>query len=276
MNQATVSMAAAFKASGMFPDLKSEAQAIVKIQAGMELGLGAFEAMQGINVIQGKTAMTAQLVASRIKKSGKYNYRIVRHDDEACVLDFYEGGEKVGSSSFTIDDAKNAGLGGGNYNKYPRNMLFARAVTNGARWYCPDVFGGAVYTEDELRAPLAAEPAPQHGGADAIVEAAKQLPGVTTAAEVQAPVFGQQHADKLREILSENGIDAADLVAEIDANDDPLFEPCRGQPIEDWPRTTPIRERISKWINNTIAARQEAADRDPGADEEVAVEATGE
>ena len=31
-------------------------------------------------------------------------------------------------------------------------MLFARALTNGARWHCPDVFGGAIYEPEELGA----------------------------------------------------------------------------------------------------------------------------
>jgi hypothetical protein len=29
-------------------------------------------------------------------------------------------------------------------------MLYARALSNGAKWYCPDVFGGPIYTPDEL------------------------------------------------------------------------------------------------------------------------------
>jgi hypothetical protein len=49
-------------------------------------------------------------------------------------------------------DARTAQLGGQNYQKFPRNMLFARAMTNGARIHCPDVFVGSVYTPDELGA----------------------------------------------------------------------------------------------------------------------------
>jgi hypothetical protein len=41
-------------------------------------------------------------------------------------------------------------VAGDNWQKYPRNMLFARALTNGARWYCPGVYFGAVYSGDEL------------------------------------------------------------------------------------------------------------------------------
>ena len=33
-------------------------------------------------------------------------------------------------------------------------MLFARALTNGARWFCADAFTGAVYTPEELQVDL--------------------------------------------------------------------------------------------------------------------------
>jgi hypothetical protein len=53
-----------------------------------------------------------------------------------------------------MEDAKRANLTGkDNWTKYPRNMLFARALSNGQKWYAPDVFNGAtVYTPDELGA----------------------------------------------------------------------------------------------------------------------------
>jgi len=68
----------------------------------------------------------------------------------ACTIEFYEDGRAIGRSRFTIEDAKRAGTK--NMDKYPRNMLFARAMSNGVRWFCPDVFGQAVYTPEELRA----------------------------------------------------------------------------------------------------------------------------
>jgi hypothetical protein len=69
-------------------------------------------------------------------------------------VEFYENGKPVGVSKFTDEDAKAAGLAGDNWSKYRRNMHFARAISNGAKWFCPDVFGGPVYTPDELGAPV--------------------------------------------------------------------------------------------------------------------------
>ncbi|RDT44717.1 hypothetical protein DXF87_27490, partial [Enterobacter roggenkampii] len=34
--------------------------------------------------------------------------------------------------------------------KFPKNMLFARAMSNGVKWFTPDVFSGPVYTPEEL------------------------------------------------------------------------------------------------------------------------------
>jgi hypothetical protein len=39
-----------------------------------------------------------------------------------------------------------------NLNKFARNMLFARCISNGIKWFCPDVFSGSVYTPEELGA----------------------------------------------------------------------------------------------------------------------------
>lgn len=139
-----------FARSGYFQDARDAAQAIVKIMAGRELGLPPIASMTGIHVISGRITLGANLIASLIKKSGRYNYRVRRMDAEACEIEFFEGGESVGLSPFTIADARKAGTK--NLEKFPRNMLFARAISNGARWFCPDIFGGPVYTPDELGA----------------------------------------------------------------------------------------------------------------------------
>lgn len=143
-----------FAESGMFGDAKTAAQAIVKIQAGREIGIPPFAAMSGIHIIQGKPTMGAGLIASTVKGSGKYDYKVVQMDDKACSIDFYQfttqgqAMEKIGNSTFTLDEAKKAGTK--NLDKFPKNMLFARAISNGVKWYCPDVFAGPVYTPEEM------------------------------------------------------------------------------------------------------------------------------
>lgn len=134
---------------------KNAAELAIRIQYGVELGMGPAAALMSVQVVQGKPTLTAPAVAGRIKASGRYNYRVTDHTDESCRIVFYEAGEEIGDSVFTMKDAQQAGLlSNATWKKYPRNMLFARALTNGARWHCPDVFGGAIYTPDELGGPL--------------------------------------------------------------------------------------------------------------------------
>jgi hypothetical protein len=151
--------ARAMSASGFFPDSKQAAQAVVKILAGQELGFGPFASMTGVAIIQGKPAIGANLMAAAVKRTGKYNYRVVSLTDDGCELAFFEGGKEVGRSAFVKQDAMSAGLlTKDNWMKYPRNMYFARALSNGVRWYAPDIYNGAtVYTPDELDAVVDAE-----------------------------------------------------------------------------------------------------------------------
>lgn len=136
-----------FFKSGMFSDIKSAQQAMVKIMAGAEVGLPPFQSMSGIHIIVGKPVIGAGLIASKIKGSGKYDYTVIEMSEKLCSLDFYQGGKKIGNSTFTMDDAKKAQTK--NLEKHPRNMLFARAISNGCKWYTPDVFGGPVYVPEE-------------------------------------------------------------------------------------------------------------------------------
>lgn len=159
--EGTLAVAKVFAASGFFHDARQEAQALVKIMAGRELGFAPFASMTGIFVSESRNGRPARLgfhanlMAAAVKRSGRYDYEVRKLDDTGCVLAFVElrAGKRheLGVSPFTIDDAKRAGLAGGvNYQAFPRNMTFARALSNGVKWYCPDVFGGPVYTPEEL------------------------------------------------------------------------------------------------------------------------------
>lgn len=146
--QDMISLGKQFFESGLFSDLKSAAQAIVKIAAGAEIGIPPFAALTGIHIIQGKPTIGAGLMAATVKGSGKYDYKVIESTELNCSIDFYQGKEKIGSSSFSLKDAQKAGTK--NMDKHPKNMLFARAISNGVKWFCPDVFAGPVYTPEEM------------------------------------------------------------------------------------------------------------------------------
>jgi hypothetical protein len=142
-----------FEKSG---DMKQQvAQMCTKILAGREMGMGPFAAVQGIYLIKGKLSFAANLIASAIKASGRYDYKVKRVDATGCEIDFFEKRdgkwELSGTSTFNLQDAERAGTQ--NMKAYPRNMMFARCMSNGQKWYAPDVFNGnTVYVPEELGA----------------------------------------------------------------------------------------------------------------------------
>jgi hypothetical protein len=146
--------AKAMVASGYFNDAKDVAQAVVKVMAGAELGISPFAAMSGIHIVQGKPTLSSNMIATLVKNDPRYDYRVKVCDEKIATLTWYENGEEVGESTFTMQEAKAANLTGkSTWKSYPSDMLFARALTRGARRYAPGIFGGApVYTPEEVGA----------------------------------------------------------------------------------------------------------------------------
>jgi hypothetical protein len=144
----------ALQKSGYFKDVTSEAQAIVKVMAGAELGLPPFASMSGIHIISGKPALGSNVIATLVKNDPRYNYKIVECNNKVCTIAWTEDGQPVGESSFTMDEATTAGLTNNpSWKKFPSDMLFARAITRGARRFAPGIFGGSpIYTPEELGA----------------------------------------------------------------------------------------------------------------------------
>lgn len=155
--------------SNFFSDAKDAAQCGVKVLAGLELGIPAFAAMTGIHIIKGKPSLSANVMAAVVKRSGRYDYKVRNISPTECKIEFFEkspsGWESIGISEMDIDTAKASNLDKEwdketskwkekyNWKTFPRNMLFARAMSNGVRWFCPDVFFGApIYTPEELGA----------------------------------------------------------------------------------------------------------------------------
>jgi len=141
-----------FAESGMFPNAKSAAEVATKLIIGRGLGMNDYDAMAGFHIVQGKVNLAANSMAAAIKRSGKYNYRVTEHSTTVVTIKFFEkwdsSWEEVGESTFTAEDAQRAKLSGDNWRKYPKAMLFARAMSAGYRMYCPDAFGMApVYVE---------------------------------------------------------------------------------------------------------------------------------
>lgn len=146
-------------------------EAMAKILRGLPLGLTPSESLEGLNIVRGKLTMGAALMATLMKRAG-YDWEVPVLSDIECKILIYRGTRLLGESEFTMADAKRGGIVSDMYGKFPRNMLMARAISNAAKWYAADAFGGAVYTPEELDSnqeesprhqslPKTATPAPQ-------------------------------------------------------------------------------------------------------------------
>jgi hypothetical protein len=178
-----MTVAQVFKASGMFPDIQSEAAACAKIIIGRGLGLSDYDAMTGLHIIKGKAVLAANLMAASIKRAGKYDYRATCSDTECSIVFFgrtMDGKwEEIGTTEFTLEDARRAQLGGDNWRKWPKAMLFARCISSGYKQHCPDALGAApVYVE-------------AHGETEIVEDAPRSRAALPAPAPVEAATMPQ-------------------------------------------------------------------------------------
>jgi len=149
--------------SGFFDDAKSAHQAGVKIMAGMELGIPPVASVRGIDIIDGNTSLSSALVAALIKQHPYYDYKVKEVTDKRCEIAFYENGQLVGTASYSFEEAESVvaweDANGehsltekNNWQNYPSDCLFARAISRGRRRFCPDVGQGRLYTAEEMNA----------------------------------------------------------------------------------------------------------------------------
>ncbi len=150
----------AFK-SGMFGDLRSAAQGVMKILAGAELGFSPLASLTAIHFYDGKIDLGAHLRAATIRRSGRYDYEVKDDSRQRCELEFFELTPKrrsLGNISMTIEEAIKDGIAVAkdgslkkNWERTPDDMLFARCISKGFRRHCPDLTGGVpTYDTDEL------------------------------------------------------------------------------------------------------------------------------
>lgn len=148
-------MAKALAASHMFKDVTTAEQAFGRILLGADLGLSPTQALMSIDVVEGNVQVRSVRLAAWVRQHDDYDYAVLEHDEQHCVIEIYRRGVAMGTSSFSMEDAANAKLikehPKSPWRAHPRNMLFARAMSNAVRWYAPDLTGGIpVYTEADV------------------------------------------------------------------------------------------------------------------------------
>ena len=162
------------------------------ISKARSLGMDSIEALNGgLYYVQGKVGMPAESMAALIRQRGHSITKDSKSSNEICILHGKRGDNgDTWTISFSMDDAKRAGLAKNMYDKYPGTMLYNRAMSFLARQLFPDVIRGAGYTFDELKE-----------------IASNQFPSCKEEKNVEVIIeyITQEQADELREIL--NGCD---------------------------------------------------------------------
>lgn len=145
-------MAGELVKSGMLPQhIKTPAAAVAIMQKGKELGIAPMYAMSNIAVIQGKPTANSELMLALIYRDHGDDAIVFEEStaDRCTVVYKRRNATRPGKFTFNMQEARTAGLSGGNWQKYPGAMLRARCVSAVARMGFPDSIGG-MYTPEEL------------------------------------------------------------------------------------------------------------------------------
>jgi hypothetical protein len=167
---------------------------MVCVQWGMELGLAPLQALQNIAVINGKPsvygdAAMALVQASPLCEGVEEFIEGEGTNNPIAVCVAHRKGRKPVRSTFSVEDAKRAGLWGkqGPWQAYPKRMLAMRARGFALRDAFPDVLKGLITAEEAQDYPAEDKPrqAPRNP-LDALAPAAPALPVSEVVAMEQA------------------------------------------------------------------------------------------
>lgn len=111
-------------------------------------GIDTVTAIQTVSFIDGRPVVDATMQRAMAEREG-VRVKIVSADREQATVEVSRNGELLGTTTYTMQDARDAGLDTKrNWKQNPVDMLVARATTRGIRWHAPSVMLGT-YTEDE-------------------------------------------------------------------------------------------------------------------------------
>lgn len=136
--------------SGKYPKEYDECTILNIYLTAKALGVHPMKALNGgMYIVNGKISMSTSLLADMIRRAG-HSIKILEMTKEKCViLGIRKDNEDSAKIEFNMEDAHMAGLTGSQvWKKYPKAMLYNRAMSMLARVLWPDVTGNP-YSEDE-------------------------------------------------------------------------------------------------------------------------------
>ena len=133
---------------------RNPADVLFVISVGESLGLSAATALMNIYNVNGMPTMKADLKLALAKRHPEYAGCEIDANTERCIVKMKRrnenGTEESIISTFTIEDAKRAGLfpKRDNWRMYPQRMLKARAISYAVNDLFPDIVFGMLSSEE--------------------------------------------------------------------------------------------------------------------------------
>lgn len=141
-----------FRSGMLHRNIKSPEAAFALMLAGSELGLGPWQSLSTINVIDGKPTISPQLMLALAERSGQLEDIAITGDDTQAKVVIKRKGRTAHTETFTIADAGRLKLTEKyNWQQQPKVMLRWRCVAAAMRMVFPDVILG-MYTPEEMGA----------------------------------------------------------------------------------------------------------------------------
>lgn len=125
---------------------------LVAVQTGAELGLKPMQSLQGISVINGRPGVWGDAMRALVISHPEFEDLHEEKADSHCTVTLKRRGRSAVVVTFTMDDAKKAGLAGkqGPWQTAPKRMLQMRAFAFAARDLFADALKG-IKSIEELR-----------------------------------------------------------------------------------------------------------------------------
>jgi 5'-3' exonuclease len=135
----------------LYPQFPTPEAVFTIIMRGKELGVGVTTSLAGFHLIEGKPSASADLIRSLAERHEDCEYfRLVESTPESATWETkHRAHPEPTRYTYTLAEAKQAGLNNGNWQKRPRDMVAKTAGSKLARIVYPGATIG-LYGSDEL------------------------------------------------------------------------------------------------------------------------------
>jgi hypothetical protein len=177
---------------------------------GRELGFQLMQAVNNLDVIEGRPALRSAAMAGLVNQSGKGKLEYLENTAQKATV----RGTRLDTGAtltftWTVDMARRAKLlAKSNWEHYPEAMLLSRAISQVCRTLFPDVLRGMIYSSEELvdmsevQQLPGTTPPPASNDAGEAAAAANQAP--------EDPLLTPDERDDLKRLFGDP-LDAKDL-----------------------------------------------------------------